>query len=66
MGNPMPLAERFCPGTSWVLSVGAHGWAPGTRVVVQGDLAPSTGYDMVVPVSFPDETVADVSIEILG
>lgn len=62
----MPLAERFYPGTLWVLTVGAHGFPAGTVVRVEGEIAPTTGIELCVPVSFPDHLVRDVSLDILG
>jgi len=70
MGNPMPLAERFAPGTEWALTVPYGSIPVGQRVRVEGDIQ-SYAYDdqdLFVPCSMWDEpdVVVDLPVGILG
>lgn len=69
MGLPMPLAERFAPGTEWAITVPYGTILVGTRCRVEGDIC-SYAYDdqeLYVPCSVgEDEQLMDIPVGILG
>lgn len=69
MGNPMPLAERFAPGTEWALTVPYGSIPAGTRVRVEGPICTYAldDQELFVPCSWDaGGIVLDVPVGILG
>jgi hypothetical protein len=68
MGHPMPLFERFMPGTEWQLTVPVDTHAAGTRVRIEVEPLQYAGEDELVCTVTNVETEESfvISVGVLG